>query len=111
MAKGVVFGGMALLTALRSLTAQAQGYGHHFDHGYYDGGWNHMIFGSLGMILVWGALIVLIVLAVRWFGAGWSGETNTPPAEKSPLDILKERYARGEIDKQEFEERKELLSG
>ncbi len=28
----------------------------------------HMAFGSLGMILLWGGLILLIVLAVRWFG-------------------------------------------
>ena len=33
---------------------------------------------------------------------------TTPPA-KTPLEILKERYARGEIDKEEYEERKRML--
>jgi putative membrane protein len=74
-------------------------------------GWGHMIFGSLTMVLVWGAIILVIVLLVRWLGAGWGGQhMPSPPPSKTALDILKERFARGEIDKDEFEERKRLLS-
>ncbi len=72
-------------------------------------GWGHMIFGSLAMVLLWGGIILLIVLVVRWLGAGWGGQ-HIPPPGKTALDILKERFARGEIDKDEFEERKRLLS-
>ncbi|SMF27393.1 putative membrane protein [Tistlia consotensis] len=70
-----------------------------------------MMFGGLAMILFWGALIVLVVLLVRRFGARTTrGDAASPPSASTPLDILNERFARGEIDKEEFEERKKLLS-
>ncbi len=72
-------------------------------------GWGHAIFGSLMMVLFWGGIILVIVLLVRWLGAGFGGQQMPPPG-KTALDILKERFARGEIDKDEFEERKRLLS-
>lgn len=74
-------------------------------------GWGHMIFGSLAMVLFWGGIILVIVLLVRWLGPGVSSQqVSSPPPSKTALDILKERFARGEIDKDEFEERKRLLS-
>lgn len=72
-------------------------------------GWGHAIFGSLMMVLFWGGIILVIVLLVRWLGGGL-GSQQMPPSGKTALDILKERFARGEIDKDEFEERKRLLS-
>jgi putative membrane protein len=73
-------------------------------------GWGHMIFGSLMMVLFWGGIIVAIVLAVRWIGSGSSHGATPPVPRNKALDILQERFARGEIDKEEFEERKRLLS-
>ena len=78
-----------------------------------DFGWGHMIFGGLMMILFWGGLITAIVLAVRYLGGsrhGSSGGTTQEPPGQTPLDILKERYARGEIDREEFEERRRVLA-
>ncbi|HDZ71288.1 MAG TPA: SHOCT domain-containing protein [Aurantimonas coralicida] len=69
-----------------------------------------MISGSLMMILFWGGLIVLIVLAVRWAGSGASQGGGSPSSTKRGLDTLRERFARGEIDKNEFDERKRLLA-
>jgi len=59
------------------------------------------------MLLFIAAVVVLVVLAVRWLG-GTGGAT--PRASQSrALEILKERFARGEIDKEEFEERRRAL--
>ena len=78
---------------------------------WHDGwGWGHMMFGSFMMILFWGGLIVLIVLAVR--GLSGRSDSRIPPSsgQQTAMDILKERFAKGEIDKEEYEERKKLLS-
>ena len=77
-----------------------------------------MPFGGLGwifMFVFWGLIIWLIVALVRGsFGkshrCGHDHGDDTHGKDNSPLDILKERYARGEIDKKEFEERKKDLS-
>lgn len=77
-------------------------------HGYWHDGWGHMAFGGLMMFAFWGGIIVLVVLAVRWIGGNSTG--RTPPAGNSALDILNQRFARGEIEKEEYEDRKKLLS-
>jgi putative membrane protein len=69
-----------------------------------------MMFGSLMMVVFWGAVIVAIVVAVRWLGGGSSYGAGVQPPRKRALDILQERFAHGEIDKHEFDERKRLLS-
>ncbi len=63
-----------------------------------------MWFGMLLMALFWVALIVGVVLVVKWL-MGQGGASR----EDSALDILNKRYARGVIDRQEFEERKRDL--
>jgi putative membrane protein len=73
-------------------------------------GWGHMLFGSIMMVVFWGGIIVLVVLAVRWLGSGAAGLTAAAPAKKTALEILEERFARGEIDKEEYQERRRLLS-
>ena len=90
-------------------TAHAQDYPS-YRHMWGDWGWGHMIFGSLMMVLFWGGVIIVIVLLVRWLSSGSTGTAVPPPAGKTALDILKECFTRGEIDKEEFEELKRLLS-
>lgn len=72
-------------------------------------GWGHMFFGGFMMIVFWGAIVVLVVLLVRWL-AHTDASGSTTSRRPTPLEILQERYARGEIEKQEFEERKRDLS-
>ena len=62
-------------------------------------------FGFIFMILWWALIIAGIVALVRWISR--SSCTN---GEQTPLVILKERYAKGEINKKEFDERKKDLS-
>jgi len=75
----------------------------------WDGGWYGWIFSPVMMIVFIAIAVVLLVLLVRWLGGTGGGKAPGPPPDKTPLDILKERFARGEIDKQEFEERRRLL--
>lgn len=76
----------------------------------WGGGWFGMIFGPIFMILVLALVIAVAVLIVRWLGGPWhAAAPHQPPSARTPLDILKERFARGEIDKEEFEERRRIL--
>ncbi len=82
-------------------------------HGWHGGGdWGHMMFGPLMMLVFVAILIVVVVLAVRWLGGAGHGAAvgPHPRSGKTPIVILEERFASGEIDKDEFEERRRILS-
>jgi putative membrane protein len=75
-----------------------------------DWGWGWMFSGGLMMVLFWGVLIALVVLAVRGLTGGASSTTNDThvgatrrEAGAPPLEILQARYARGEISREEYE--------
>jgi putative membrane protein len=88
--------------------AERYGFGPHMM--WWGGGWYGMIFGPLFMILVLAVVIAIAVLLVRWLGGPWHGTTpHQRPPGRIPLDILRERFARGEIDREEFEERRRVL--
>jgi putative membrane protein len=86
-------------------------------------GWDFGGFGLVALVgfLVWlvfaVGLVVLIVLAIRWL----LRSLNTPErstlggsvasSEDSALRVLRERFARGEIDADEFEQKRRTLGG
>ncbi len=102
--------------ALVPIWAWAQGsseperYGHGPHMMWWGGAWYGMILGPLFMIFALAAAIAGAVLLVRWLGGSWqaAGPHQMPPG-RTPLDILEERFARGEIDREEFEGRRRVL--
>lgn len=74
-------------------------------------GWYGWIFGPVMMILFLAIAVTVVVLIVRWLGGSSHGGPVSPaaPTRKHSIDILKDRFARGEIDKEEFEEKRGIL--
>lgn len=72
-------------------------------HPMWGWGWG---FGMMAMMLLfWGVVIFAGVVGIRWF----IGQTKQPRGD-STMEILRERFARGEIEKDEFEAKKKQLS-
>ena len=72
-------------------------------HPMWGWGWG---FGMMAMMLLfWGVVIFAGVVGIRWF----IGQTKQPRVD-SAMEILRERFARGEIEKDEFEAKKKELS-
>lgn len=67
-----------------------------------------MWFGPLGMILWLAVIVAIIVGLVRWLGGTGGGAERSV---RSARDILDERYARGEIDRDEYVKRKQDIAG
>ena len=72
----------------------------------FDGmGWGWIGLGVLHMSLFWILVILGIVVLVKWLALG--PPTGLPPrTESRALDILKERYAKGELTREQFEQMK-----
>ncbi len=78
-------------------------WGHMGDYGW---GWGGIGMG-IGMLLFWGLLIAAIYLLVKLASGYGSGPGHRH--EKSAIDVLRDRYARGEIEREEFLEKKRDL--
>ena len=72
-------------------------------------GWGGHGYGGMFMIVFWILVVVGVIFLVRGFASrtGTGGQADRP---ESPLEILQRRYAKGEIDKAEFEEKKKALT-
>ena len=81
-------------------------------NGRWDMGYHQMMGGGMGivMIIFWGVLIGAFVLLTSGIVNGLRGIRQSDTDLQKPLEILKQRYARGEIDKAEYEEKYQTLS-
>lgn len=84
-----------------------------WDNGY-GWGWGGWILMALVMVVFWALVITAIVLAIRYLAGGGTapgraGGTPQPPAGGRAEDLLAERYARGEIDDDEYRQRLALI--
>jgi len=100
---------IALSTSAGDALAQWRGY--EWGHGPGMMGWGYGMgwFGTIIMAAFWIAVIVGIVFLIRWLALSMrTGSHGTTPGD-SALEILKKRYAGGEINKEEFEAKKRDL--
>lgn len=68
-------------------------------------GWDHGAWGVVWMLLSWGLFAGVVYLIVRAVAGG----TRDAGGRREARDILEERFARGDISAEEFEERKRVL--
>jgi putative membrane protein len=68
--------------------------------------------GFLVVFLFWGLIIAALVLGIRWLiRADRRGQQPPQPTTPDPLEVLRHRYANGEIDEEEFDRRRKTLTG
>jgi putative membrane protein len=68
-----------------------------------------MVFGGIWMLLFWIAIIWLVVWGIRSI-VGHRGSKSDTAERRDPLEIAKERYAKGQISKEEFDQIKRDIS-
>lgn len=77
-------------------------------------GWHefggHPFMGGVFMFLFWGLLLLAIVFLLRFLFGKTTSQDQGSPCPETAIDILKKRYAQGEISKEEFEEKMEVLN-
>lgn len=72
--------------------------------------WFGMMFGPLMMIVFLVVVLLIVIPLLRGIGVLPHGQQASTPAAKMARDFLDERFARGEIDKVEYEEKRRLLA-
>ena len=107
----LLFALFSLLTANADALAQGGRYeGWHMGPGMM-GGWGMGWFGGIFMILFWIFILVGLVFVIKWLIQSTSKDRGSGQHGSRAIDILKERYARGELDKVQFEDMKRDLIG
>jgi putative membrane protein len=80
------------------------------------GGWGYALM-TVSMVLFWGLVILGVVALIRYLaraphhGQSAGGPRQNPESRRTPEQMLAERFARGEIDEQEYQSRLATLRG
>jgi len=106
----LVLAGLFVGGSVWSRSDYHHGPGMMWDDGVYGG--MHSLGGGAAMMLFWGLLLAALVGGgVLLFGSLTRQSRGAIEDEETPLEILKRRYARGEIDRDEYNQMKETLYG
>lgn len=100
-------GGLSVTLPAMANGSASGSWGH---HGMMWGGGSGWFLGPIMMLLFLVLAVVVVMLVVRWLGGTEGGKTGSSrQTGSSALQILEERFARGEIDEDEFRKRKRAL--
>lgn len=75
----------------------------------WDGGWGGWFIMFPMMLIFWGAIAWVLVVAIRHLGSTGHASPGAATGRPDAIQILDERFARGEIDAQEYRERRDAL--
>ncbi|MQA87440.1 MAG: hypothetical protein GEV03_23145 [Streptosporangiales bacterium] len=70
--------------------------------------WGYLLM-SLNTLVIWGLIIAAAVALVRYLSRAPERSAPRPPHQSTPEQVLAERFARGEIDEEEYRQRIEVL--
>ena len=106
---GRLIGLVIMITPWSAAFAQQRGYESWHMGPHMMGDWGMGWFGMLFSLLFWILVIVAIVYLIKYLARASRGDRKSVQHGSNAMDILKERYARGEIDRNEFEQMKQDL--
>jgi putative membrane protein len=95
---------------LKDIFVQWRGNGGHMGPGMMGWGYGMGWLWTIIMVAFWIAVIVGIIFLIKWVVISMGTGGRVARSGDSALEILKRRYARGEIDKEEFKEKKKDLT-
>lgn len=75
----------------------------------FEEGWGHMMSFGFGGMFMWVIFLIIVGLLIYLAVNNTKSKEHTDRFEKTSLDIIKERYAKGEISEEEFEKMKKNL--
>ena len=86
------------LLPMAASAAMAQADDRYYGPHMWGGGWQMWLFGPLMMIVMIAIIAAVVTLVIRWSCGSGSHGAGGRPLDRNAHDILRERFARGEID-------------